>query len=275
MRKVLIALALILSATAYAQNDDKPFSHLAVGLNLGTNGIGFELASPISPIIGVRAGMDFMPMFSITQGIKYDRPEALNNVPQSFLEDRYVNIPENGAKCDVVGKPHLTEGKILFDIYTSKTGSFHFTVGAMIGNSIIAKARAADKTIAAVELYNNDIKNGVVLPEPGYENGITIDMEGYPLGHDKGRAELDLKVNAFRPYIGFGFGRPVPRKRIGCKFDMGVQFWGTPKVIDKYADHEIKKDEPGCTSDLHDAIKIINGIPVYPTIKFSIFGKIF
>lgn len=275
MRKIFLAFALIISAVSYAQNDDKPFSHLAVGLNLGTNGIGFELASPVSPIIGVRAGFDFMPMFSVTKGINYERPEVLNNVPKSFLEERYVNIPENGAKCDVVGKPHLTEAKILFDIYTSKTSSFHFTVGAMIGTKTVVSAKAADKVLAAVELYNQDIQNGVVMPEPGYENGITVDMEGYPVTINKGRVELDMKVNAFRPYIGFGFGRPVPKKRIGCKFDMGVQFWGKPKVVDKYNGHEISKNEPGCTKDLHDAIKIINGIPVYPTIKFSIFGKIF
>lgn len=274
-KSLFIAIACLLSISLHAQRNDKAFEHLAVGLNLGTNGIGFELAAPICPVVGVRAGFDFMPMFAIKKGINYDRPAILNNVPTSFLEERYVNIPENGVKCNVTGKPHLTEGKILVDIYTSKNSSFHFTVGAVFGNEIVARAKSVEKTIAAVELYNQDIANGIILPEPGYEDGIKIDLEGYSITPDKGRVELDLKVNSFRPYVGFGFGRPVPRKTIGCRFDMGVQFWGKPKIIDRYGNHEITKNEPGITNDFKDAIKIINGIPVYPTIKFSIFGKIF
>lgn len=271
-----IILGLFLALAANAQDESiKPFSHLNVGLGIGTNGIGLEVATPVSPIIGLRGGIDFMPSFSVNKGINYHRPAVLNNVPQQLLNERYVNIPEKGAKCNVVGKPQLTQGSILCDIYTSKTSNFHFTVGAVIGNSTVAVAKGSEKTIAAVELYNSDIKNGVVAPEPGYENGITIDMEGYALTPNKGRIELDLNVNSIRPYVGFGIGRPVPSDRVSCKFDMGVQFWGTPKVMDKYGNHEITKDEPGTTSDLKDAIKLINGIPVYPTLKLTIVGKIF
>ncbi|NME68272.1 hypothetical protein [Flammeovirga aprica] len=34
----------------------------------------------------------------------------------------------------------------------------------------------------------------------------------------------------FAPYFGLGFGRAVPKRRIGVAFDMGVYYMGNPKV---------------------------------------------
>ncbi|MBQ0021146.1 MAG: hypothetical protein KBT39_11580 [Bacteroidales bacterium] len=281
MRKLFIALALTASVAAQAQiEDDKNvFNHLSVGLNVGTSAIGFEVGTTVCPFVTMRVGADFMPKFTVKNTLKYDRPAVLNNVTPQLLEERYVNIPEYGAEIDVKGKPNFNQGKVLFDIYTGKNSMFHFTVGAYFGSSRFASVKAVDKTIAAVELYNSDIKNGYILPEPGYENGINIDLEGYNLTPNKGRAQLDVKINGFRPYIGFGVGRTVPRKRVGCKLDVGVEFWGKPEIIDKYANdgkgHVITKDEPGISKDFQDVIKTVGKIPVYPTLKFSIFGRIF
>lgn len=276
MRKILLSLILVASAAAHAQDTDKClFNHLSTGLNLGTNGIGIEVGTTIAPIVEMRAGVDIMPTISFNSDMNYDRPEQMNNLTPAMLEERYVNIPPSGGKLNVRTKTFLTQGKVLFDIYTSKKSKFHFTVGAYFGSSVIGKARSADKAIAAVELYNQDIKDGNVLPEPGYPNGISIDMEGYKVGHDQGRVELQAKVNAFRPYIGIGTGRTVPRDhRLGFKFDFGVQFWGTPKLYDRYKDHIITKDEPGISGDFQDALKIADKVIVYPTIKFSLFGRI-
>lgn len=276
MRKLFIALSLLVAVAVQAQEDNVLFKHVSAGLNLGTNGIGFEVGTTLTPILEMRAGMDFMPNININKTLKYDRPKELNNVPGELLNERYVNIPEYGAKVDIRIKTFLTQGKVLFDIFTSKESSFHFTVGAYFGNSVIGKGRCADKTIAAVELYNQDIKNGLIKAEPQYPDGIKIDMEGYSLGHDQGRAELQAKVSSFRPYVGIGFGRTVPRKhRLGCKFDFGVQFWGAPKLYDKYNnDHQIKKSEPGLSKDFQDGLDIAEKVSVYPTIKFSLFGRI-
>lgn len=277
MKKILIALALITSTVANAQiaDDKNQFNHLSLGVNMGTNGIGFELGTTITPIIAVRAGMDFMPQFNINTNIDYDRPEVLNKVPQQLLEERYVNIPEHGAQAKFKIRPFMTQGKLLFDIYTSKNSMFHFTIGAYFGSSTIAKGRCAEKAIAAIELYNQDIKNGLIEPEDGYEDGFHIDMEGYKIGTNQGRAQLYAKVNSVRPYIGIGVGRTVPRHRFGCKFDFGVQFWGKPRLYDKYNnDHEITKSEPGISKDFKDGLDIANKVTVYPTLKFSVFGRI-
>ncbi|MBQ0049740.1 MAG: hypothetical protein KBT12_05860 [Bacteroidales bacterium] len=288
MKKFLLSLALasVVSAQAQIADDKNCFNHLSVGLGVGTTGVSIELGTPICPFVTMRAGVDIMPKFTITNHFDYDRPEALDKVPIYLLEHRYINIPEYGAKVEVKGKPYKTQGKLLFDIYTGKNSMFHVTVGATFGSSTIASVRATDKAIRAVEQYNADITPGpdgqsMIQPEddPQYKDGIKIRVEGYSVTPNEGRVRIDAVTNAFRPYIGFGVGRTVPRKRVGCKFDMGVEFWGKPKVVDHYANngkgHTITADEPGITKDFRDVIKVLNKIPVYPTLKFTVFGRIF
>ena len=42
-----------------------------------------------------------------------------------------------------------------------------------------------------------------------------------------------VKVKNFRPYLGLGFGRLIPKNRLGIRFELGAQFQGKPVV---YAD---------------------------------------
>jgi len=284
MKKLIIILLLLSAVSAQAQRrgrNEHVFNHLSLGVNLGTTGIGVEVGAPLGPIVSFRGGADFFPAFSVTKQINYKRPSVLNNVPPALMEERYVNIPEYGAEVDVVGKPSLCQGKILFDIYTSRDTRFHFTVGTYFSDNIMATLKAKDKTIAAVELYNQDIKDGIIKPEPNYPDGIQLKLEGYPLTLDKGRAEVDLTYNKVRPYFGIGWGRVIPRKAINCTFDLGVSYHGTPKLIDKYKkehdgrDYEITKDDPRITSDFSDVIGYIQKVPVSLTLKVTLRGKLF
>lgn len=281
VKKVLLALALTscISAQAQLADDKNCFNHLSVGLSIGTPGIGFEVGTTINPILTLRAGMEFMPKFTVDNHFNFDRPKILNNVSQELLEERYVNIPEYGARLDVKGTPNKTQGKVFLDIYPSKNTIFHFTVGATFGSSTLATVKATDKKIAAIELYNEDVRNGILQAEPNYPNGFNIDLEGYNITPNKGRVRLDAKVNAVRPYVGFGVGRTVPQKRVGAKFELGIEYMGKAKVIDAYADngngYTITQDTPGISEDFKDVIKYIDKVPVYPTLKLTIFGRIF
>lgn len=68
---------------------------------------------------------------------------------------------------------------------------------------------------------------------------------------DFGNINFGMKWNALRPYIGFGFGRAVMKKRIGIGFDMGIAYMGSPKlnlIYDGFLetttiDEELKKIE--------------------------------
>ena len=115
-----------------------------------------------------------------------------------------------------------------------------------------------------------------------------LDMIGGELGDyfltpnpsDNGNVKAYAKVSKFRPYLGIGFGRAVPKKRIGCQFDLGVQFWGTPKVYaptynkttGTYQHEQLTEDKVG--SDAKGVLKTISKISVYPVLNIRLTGKI-
>jgi hypothetical protein len=45
-----------------------------------------------------------------------------------------------------------------------------------------------------------------------------------------GSIVMEIKPNAISPYIGLGFGRAVPKGRVGLSFEMGMFYIGEPKV---------------------------------------------
>ncbi|MCH5302843.1 MAG: hypothetical protein J1E77_08380, partial [Prevotella sp.] len=65
MKKVMLfALAILLNvAGAKAQKVEEYgiFDHLGVGVSVGTTGIGFDLAAPVTDYLQLRAGYSFMP----------------------------------------------------------------------------------------------------------------------------------------------------------------------------------------------------------------------
>lgn len=97
-----------------------------------------------------------------------------------------------------------------------------------------------------------------------------IEIGDYSIPVDKnGNISGGLKVAAFRPYLGLGFGRAVPRKRIGFMFELGVQFHQTPKVYTTTG--ELGKLPEEAENDFSD---IIDKLTVYPVLKFRLCGKI-
>ena len=87
---------------------------------------------------------------------------------------------------------------------------------------------------------------------------------------ENGNVSGGLKVASFRPYLGLGFGRAVPRKRLGFMFELGVQFHKTPEV---YADNaDLTSLNEMADNDFSD---IIDKLTVYPVLKFRLCGRIF
>ena len=70
MRKFLVITFMAGALTAAGQttetnqkNDLGYFKHLDVSVNLGTSGIGFDVATPLGNYVQLRAGYEFMPHF--------------------------------------------------------------------------------------------------------------------------------------------------------------------------------------------------------------------
>ena len=104
---------------------------------------------------------------------------------------------------------------------------------------------------------------------PGNEMGSELgDYRLTP--DDKGNISAEIKTASFKPYIGLGIGRAVPKKRIGFMFEAGVQFWGSPKLYcngDRLTEDDFNGEDGGL-------MKTLSKITVYPVINFRLCGRI-
>lgn len=216
------------------------FDHISAGLVIGTTGIGIDVAAPISEYVQVRAGYNFFPAFKYKEDVDY----------------RAKGKKERG-KTEAEGKSHFSTGHLLFDVYPFPQYSFHATAGFYFGTDEVAT-----------------IEN--LIPVKDFEPGEGIVIGDYIVGFDQnGYAHGTIKVNKFRPYVGIGFGRSVPRKRFGVSGDLGVQFWGKPKVYEKQTgmDLEVTKDDLG--SDSNKYYDVIAKFPVFPVLTIRLTYRIF
>ena len=280
MKRCLFVVVTILftsvAANAQLRDDKNMFNHLSLGLNLGTGGIGFEVGTVCTPYLGLRAGFEAIPSFTVS-------PKGIANIHVN-LPDDYKNLPteikneypaQEDMEFDGKGKVTMKNGKFLVDIFPGKNCMFHFTVGfyagtRQVGNLIASQVEfGAEPNLEVVERYNRDINTPGTMV---YGRGLTpIDVkmdDGTPLFYMGNAVPAEIRVNPVKPYFGIGVGRTVPRKRVGVKGELGVMYWGTPRIYNGI------NNITEC-SEIRDVTKVSNKIPVYPMLKITIFGRIF
>lgn len=242
---ILAALALLMPGTAAAQD---LFNHLAVNAHVATTGVGVELSTPITKFITMRAGVTCMPGFSFNAevyGQYYD-----NNTPRDFT----VNLDANLKR---------TQGSVIFNVYplakAKVCSSFFLAAGLYFGGDKLVKIKGHSDEIA------NDLKQ---------LNGANpyIELGDYKLPVDEnGNVKGGLKVQKVRPYLGLGFGRYVPKKRISVTGELGVQFHGHIKPYTSEGEIEAFDE----LTEKDDWKKVMDKLTVYPMLKIVISGRIF
>lgn len=167
------------------------FQHLDASLTLGTTGIGFDVASPVTEWAQVRLGYEFMPRFTKRMSFEmtingqpaksYDsdgnrqetRFDKLNNFMYGFtgfdMEDH----------VDMIGKPTLNNFKFLVDVFPFKNDKrWHFTAGFYWGPSQFAEA--VNSTEAMVSLVSAGIYNKMYESAKSGGDLISFDANEFP-----------------------------------------------------------------------------------------------
>lgn len=106
--------------------------------------------------------------------------------------------------------------------------------------------------------------------------GINIGDYNIPFD-DNGDIKGGVKVKKVRPYLGLGFGRLIPKGRIGFRFELGAQFQGKPKVYAGDIDNVLENKQVTDAVDEEtkdDIAEVMDWLKVYPVMKFSIRGRI-
>lgn len=248
--------------SASSASDRFLFNHLGAGVSIGLDGIGVELATPVTPYLGLRAGVSFFPKINVN------------------VDD--IDYTRNGkdGKGEAKAKLNKFDGKVLLDVYPfGNKLSVHVTGGLFIGGSNLI-------TASFIEDSNAPIGAGI---SKKYNWG-TPDQEQWVVKATSNSIDLRLRTNSIKPYIGIGFGRmvPKPNKRVGVACDLGVQFHGKPK-LEGYAtltpgDSQHRWEELNAENfdfgedfhkDVEDALDIIHKVNVWPVLNIRITGRIF
>ena len=177
-----ILVALSLSLMGFAQ-DKQLFNHLSIGPTIGVDGIGIEVATPVTPYVQLRAGYSIFVPTTMHATLNFgtyqtsSRTLDLSNVPVS------IGVMPGGL------------GKILADIYPWPNIPFHFAAGLFFGSGKWASGSADLSKVLTPDEY--------ATLAFGFNNGATISSD------KNGFVNIDAKIGNVLPYIGIGFGHAV------------------------------------------------------------------
>ncbi len=263
---------------------------LGASLGVGTTGVTFDLSTQFSDYIGLRAGVDWVPNVKVNADLDLSKVSGLSNTDPAysqFLADNGVASLPNNLK--VQGKLNMTTFHFLIDVYPfAEFNSLHLTVGGYFGSKKIVKVYNKDEgALKAVSNFNSSLTGvdrethvgtfiyGSNTPISGVKQ-IGVELGDYFLEPTTdGNLNASIQVAGFRPYVGIGIGRAVPRNRIGVQCDLGCQFWGTPDVYVNGKNGEEKLTKENTNGEGGDALKILSKITVYPTLTIRLTGRIF
>ena len=246
-KSLIVGLMLMAGVTTASAQENSAFFGLAnrvgAGVGVGTEGIGVDVAVPVTKYLQARVGFNVMPNININTTA--DVSGTVNGTPYN-------------GNMDVKGKFSRTTFDFKVDCYPfANASSFFVTAGFSIGGDKLLK----------ISGHSDELKN---LAAQGKEYGIEIGDYQIPVD-ENGNVNGGVKVKNFRPYLGLGFGRLIPKNRLGIRFELGAQFQGKPVV---YADGvgDVLKNMDQDTQD--DISKFMDYLQVYPVLKLSIRGRI-
>lgn len=165
-------------------NERNILSHMDVGVNVGTTGLGIDVAVPVGNYVRLRAGYNYMPRISLNANFtvetskggignlinKIDRIEekfeeyGIDMNSESFAEykalfDKFSKV-ERKDYVTMALKPNLHQFKFMIDVLPFRNNKhWSFTAGFFVGPSTVGYAENLEKEVLMLEGVNayNDI----------------------------------------------------------------------------------------------------------------------
>ena len=199
----LLALLMNAGASAQTKDDNSAFKHMDLGVNLGTTGIGAELAMPAGKVLRLRTGFSYMPRIEVpmTFGVQVGQDPAKSREKFNRLSNALNNFTGQEVKDEVytLGRPQFWNWNVLVDVYPLKNNRhWHVTAGFYLGPSHIAEAFNKTEsmgTLVAMNIFNN-IHQRVV-------NSPVLNDEDYFFDHTAIEVLKDIKFLSDLGFINF------------------------------------------------------------------------
>lgn len=264
MKKLMMVAVILLTSvgSVMAQSDYKRgiFNHVGLNVGAGTEGISVGVAAPVTNFLEVEAGVNIMPSFKLSGDLDVDI-----NMPQ----ESDIQYPTSGT-IHAEGSFDRTTFNVKANLYPFGGGSkFFIAAGLSIGGEKIAEVTGSCDELRKFS------ENNLHTPElkDQFRKAISANLGGYNLELDENyNLQGDIRCKNVRPYLGLGFGRLVPKNRIGCRLQLGCQFMGKLKVYQNGNEIDINKALEDAGED--DLSKFVKDLKVYLVLKFSLTGRI-
>ena len=198
-------------------------NHMDVGVNVGTVGVGIDIAMPITDYVRIRAGYNYMPRFTLHSDFSIETSTGgsiknyINEIKKIDIEkevERYgidLNQPEFEVYKDAFNqfrdlepkdyvtmgmRPNLHQFKFMVDVMPFKNNKhWNFTAGLFAGSSYVGEAYNMEeetKLLQAVNTYNffyvDYLSNGRNFAGHGEVDEFTRiyttnGIAGFPIGY--------------------------------------------------------------------------------------------
>ncbi len=188
---------ILVQTETQATNDSllaKPSNGISTGMLFSSNGLGIHLSKTLGQkgICALKLSASYLPY-------------TLNNFVIN-VDGSNINLNANsstGFKLKLNGKIELGSANLSAEIHPFKN-AFKITAGAALMVS----------RIDLIATPRDSLKQGDVSLGPD----------------EQGEIFFGLTVPNLCPYLGIGFGRAVPKKRVGLNFEIGSYYIGSPKL---------------------------------------------
>lgn len=237
-------------------------NHVGINVGAGTEGISVGLAAPVTGFFELEAGVNVMPSFKLSGDLDVDvNTSSLPQVPN-------VQYPHE-ATIHAEGSFDRTTFNVKANLYPFGGGTkFFIAAGLSIGGEKIAEVNGScdDLRDFSQKLPTQELKDQ-------FRQAVSANLAGYNLQFDENyNVQGDIRCKKVRPYLGLGFGRLVPKNRLGMRLELGCQFMDKLKVYQNDTEIDINKALEDAGDD--DLSKFVKDLKIYPVVKFSFTGRI-
>ncbi|MDE5881239.1 MAG: hypothetical protein K2H60_05870 [Muribaculaceae bacterium] len=204
--KLIAIVYILLPSTTFAQrvyDEDYPnrikyilekmnkhdvFNSIEVAANIGTTGLGLEVASPMTKWTKLRVGFDWMPHFTVPMNF------PLSSYVDGKINEKFDRIQNmmysmSGMKIDqeiqMESKPDMTTFRLLVDVYPFKNNRhWHFTTGFFVGGKAVGKSinkMTEMPSLLALNMYNrlyDEVTSDDFFDKAAFDPNFLADITG-------------------------------------------------------------------------------------------------
>lgn len=289
VKRKLLSVLVLLCAAVNAGNAQQAFNSLAFGMEVGTTGVGVELALPlVTDHVVFKLGFNAPSLsYNFSRTVPMDEANAV--IDEANAQFAALGIPEHVSTripdAEISLRPilNLSTAKLMLELYPFRKSSFHITAGAYFGmgdNFMMATLSTDASTWSSYTAIRNELEaiNAEYQGLDGYTPHELGELEfsagdrTFRILDDEGRGQVEaaIQIAKLRPYLGIGFGRSVPRKHLGFQLDIGVWYHGVPVLSSA---NEVEYN-PSAVS-LLDNISLLDKLVLYPQVSLRLTYRIF